>query len=159
MTRTKLQNELKKKRPFESAEQEAALNVVRTNDQLQIRFTRLFRDYGLTPAQYNILRILRGEGKPLPILEIAHRTVTVVPGITGLIDRLEQAGFVMRKRCEQDRRVVFVEIADKGTKVLGQLDTPVLALHKTLMGHLSQVELKQLSRLLEKVRVPLSSAG
>ena len=66
-----------------------ALSLLRTNDQLQIRFARLFREHGLTPSQYNILRILRGEARPLPILEIAGRTVTVVPGITGLIDRLE----------------------------------------------------------------------
>src|SRR6476469_6214516 len=89
MTQPKLQNELKKKRPFESPEQEAALNVLRTNDQLQIRFARLFREFGLTPSQYNVLRILRGEGQPLPCLEVADRMVAAVPGITGLIDRLE----------------------------------------------------------------------
>jgi DNA-binding MarR family transcriptional regulator len=150
-----LQHELKKKRPFDSPAQEAALSVLRTNDQLQIRFGRLFRDYGLTSSQYNILRILRGEGKPLPILEIADRTVTVVPGITGLIDRLEQAGFVNRVRCEKDRRVIYVGITQKGTKTLSELDEPVLALHQTLMGHLSQVELQELCRLLEKVRQPL----
>ena len=54
--------------------------------------------HGLTPSQYNILRILRGEGKPLPIREIASRIIAVVPGITGLIDRLERAGFVNRLR-------------------------------------------------------------
>jgi MarR family transcriptional regulator, 2-MHQ and catechol-resistance regulon repressor len=75
MTQQKLQNELTKKRPFDSPEQEAALNLVRTSDQLQIRFSRLLREYGLTPAQSNILRILRGEGQPLPILKIASRTV------------------------------------------------------------------------------------
>ena len=67
-----LQRELKKKRPFESLEQEATLNVLRTNDQFQIRFSRLLRPLDLTPSQYNILRILRGEGVPLPILEIAR---------------------------------------------------------------------------------------
>src|ERR1700731_3141278 len=97
MTTPKLQHELKKKRPFESPEEEALLSVVRTSDQLQIRSARLLREYGRTsPPQYNILRILRGEGKPLPILEIASRTITVVPGITGLIDRLERAGIVNR---------------------------------------------------------------
>ncbi len=94
MTASRLQRELKKRRPFESLEQKASLNLLRTNDQLQIRFARLFREFGLTPSQYNVLRILRGEGQPLPILEIASRTITVVPGITGLIDRLEEAGFV-----------------------------------------------------------------
>ncbi len=152
MSAKRLQKELKKRRPFESAEQEATLNLLRTCDQVQIRFARLFRQHDLTPSQYNILRILRGEGKPLPILEIADRTVTVVPGITGLIDRLEQAGLVRRDRCLQDRRVVYVAITEQGTKTLSELDKPVLALHKSLMGPLSPIELKDLNRLLEKVR-------
>lgn len=155
MTHPKLQHELKKKRPFDSLEQATTLNIVRTSDQLQIRFTRLFREHGLTPSQYNILRILRGEGKPLPILEIAERTVTVVPGITGLIDRLEQAELVMRHRCETDRRVVYIELTGRATKLLSELDAPVVALHEKLLGHLSKAELQELSRLLEKVRGPL----
>jgi DNA-binding MarR family transcriptional regulator len=154
MTTPKLQHELKKKRPFESPEQEAALNLVRTSDQLQIRFARLFREYGLTPSQYNVLRILRGEGKPLPILEIASRTITVVPGITGLIDRLEQAEFVNRLRCDKDRRVIYVALTDRGSEVLAALDEPLLELHRKVLGHLSQGELKDLIRLLEKVRQP-----
>src|ERR1041385_3271068 len=105
MTTPKLQHELKKKRPFESLDQEAALSVVRTSDQLQIRFARLLREYGLTPSQYNVLRILRGEGKPLPILEVADRMLAVVPGITGLIDRLEGMGLLVRERSTEDRRV------------------------------------------------------
>src|SRR6516165_10494609 len=151
MTAPKLQHELKKKRPFESLEQEAALGILRTSDQLQIRFARLFRDHGLTPSQYNVLRILRGEGQPLPILEIANRTIAVVPGITGVIDRLEQAGFVARARCEKDRRVIHVSLTDNGRAALAGLDEPLLTLHRELLGHLTQTELKELIRLLEKV--------
>ncbi len=157
MKTPKLQHELKKKRPFESPEQEAALSVLRTGDQLQIRFARLLRERGLTPSQYNVLRILRGEGKPLPILEIASRTITVVPGITGLIDRLEQAGFVRRVRCEEDRRVIYVALTDHGTRTLAALDGPLTALHHKLLGHLSPAELGELVRLLEKVRAPLTT--
>src|SRR5580692_5802847 len=135
---TKLQHELKKKRPFESPGQEATLNIVRTSDRLQIRCARLLREHDLTPSQYNVLRILRGEGKPLPILEIASRTITVVPGITGLIDRLEKAGLVSRLRCEKDRRVIFVALTDQATKTLADLDEPLIALHQKLLGHLSQ---------------------
>jgi DNA-binding MarR family transcriptional regulator len=156
---TKLQHELKKKRPFESLEEEAALSVLRTGDQLQIRFARLLREHGLTPSQYNVLRILRGEGNPLPILEIASRTITVVPGITGLIDRLEQAGFVNRVRCAKDRRVIYVALADHGTKTLAELDMPLAELRQKMLGHLSGAELKELIRLLEKVREPLAEDG
>src|SRR6516162_4190483 len=159
MTTPKLQHELKKKRPFELLEEEAALNIVRTSDQLQIRLARLLREFGLTsPTQYNILRILRGEGKPLPILEIASRTISVVPGITGLIDRLEQAGFVRRLRCEKDRRVIYVALTDQGIKTLADLDEPLLALHRTLTGHMSQGDLKDLIALLQMLREPWAAA-
>ena len=156
MTTSRLQQEIKKKRPFEAVEQEALLNLVRTNDQISIRFGRLFREHGLTPAQYNILRILRGEGKPLPILEIASRTLTVVPGITGLIDRLEQAGYVNRVRCEKDRRVIYVAITETALGRLAELDEPVADLHRQLACGLTAGELKELSRLLEKLRAPLA---
>ena len=147
-----LARELKKRKPFELLEQEAHLNLIRTADQLQIRFVRLFRTHGITVQQYNILRILRGEGRPLPILDIAERMVTVVPGITGLIDRLEEAGLVERKRCDKDRRVIYVGVTARGLKILENLDRPVLDLHRKLLGHLPRAELKELIRLLEKVR-------
>ena len=151
-----LQHEIKKKTPFDLPEQEAMLNLLRTTDQLQIRFARLFRRFGLTPQQYNILRILRGEGKPLPILEIAARMITVVPGITGLIDRLETAELVARKRCSEDRRVIYVAITPKAAALLDQIDEPLLNLHREVLGHMSREELDSLTQLLEKVRAPLT---
>src|SRR4051794_13544577 len=155
----KLQDELRKREPFASAEQEAVLGLFRTSDRMQHRFARLFRKYKLTPSQYNILRILRGEGKALPCLEIAQRTITVVPGITGLIDRLEEAGLVTRQRSEEDRRVVHVSITQAGLDVLDRLDTPLLELHRGLMSHLSGEELTELIRLLEKARQSCEEEG
>jgi MarR family transcriptional regulator, 2-MHQ and catechol-resistance regulon repressor len=151
MTST-LQSEIKKKQPFELPEQEAMLNILRTADRLQIRFARLFRKFGLTPQQYNVLRIVRGEGRPLPILEIAARMITVVPGITGLIDRLEAANLVERKRCDEDRRVTYVAVTPQALDILEQIDGPLEELHKQTLGHLTPDELSTLSRLLEKAR-------
>ena len=153
MAANRLQNELKK-RPFESPEQEAVLNILRTSDQFDNRLGRLFREFGLTPSQYNVLRILRGEGQPLPSLEIADRMIQVVPAITGLIDRLEKQGLVTRRHCTEDRRVVYVAITDKALAILQRVDEPLDELHRGLMGHLSRTELKELSRLLEKARHP-----
>jgi MarR family 2-MHQ and catechol resistance regulon transcriptional repressor len=150
-----LESELKKRCPFESRAQEVVLNLLRSNDRIQLRFARLFGRHGLTPAQYNILRILRGEGKPLPILEIASRTIAVVPGITGLIDRLEKKGLVARERCATDRRVIFVAPTEKGLSLLGALDEPVESLHERVVAHLSGDEMTELIRLLEKARQPL----
>jgi DNA-binding MarR family transcriptional regulator len=148
----KLHQEIRKREPFASAEQEAVLNLFRTSDRMQHRFARLFREYGLTPSQYNILRILRGEGKAMPCLEIAQRTITVVPGITGLIDRLEQSGLVTRQRSEEDRRVVNVSITTAGEEVLARLDEPLLELHRKMLAHFSAQEMAELTRLLEKAR-------
>ncbi len=155
----RLQEELKKRQPFEIPEQEAVLNLFRTSDRLHHRFARLFREYGLTPSQYNILRILRGEGAPLPCLEIAQRTITVVPGITGLIDRLEDAGLVSRQRSEEDRRVVNVSITQAGLDVLSRLDQPLLELHRKVMAMFSEAEVVELTRLLEKARQPCEEEG
>lgn len=150
---TSLQRELKKRRPFEVPEQEVMLNLMRTADVFGLRFTRLFREFDLTPPQYNILRILRGEGgEGLPCLEIAGRMVTCAPDITRLIDRLEKAGLVARDRSTSDRRVVFVRITPKGLDVLDRLDGPVLDLHRRLISHLSNNEMAELNRLLVKAR-------
>lgn len=155
----KLQTELKKRRPFERLEPEAVLNIARTADRFNICFSRLFREFGLTSSQYNVLRILRGEGKPLPILEIADRMLAVVPGITGLIDRLEAQGWVCRERSTEDRRIIYVAITPRGIELLASLDEPEAALHKKLIGHLSADELSTLIRLLEKARQAPSAAA
>ncbi len=152
MSENQLQKELKKRDPFDSPQQLATLNILRTSDLIENRLGRLFREFGLTPSQYNVLRILRGEGTPLPSLEIADRMIQVVPAITGLIDRLEKQELVKRRRCTEDRRVVFVEITAKALKILAKIDEPLNALHQALMQGLSLKELNALSRLLEKSR-------
>lgn len=159
MARGRLQQEIKKRNAFESAEQEALLNLVRTSDRFQTNMARLFRKYGLTPSQYNVLRILRGEGKPLPCLEIADRLIAAVPGITGLLDRLEAAGLIGRERSREDRRVVFAAITPEGLELLGRLDAPLDNEHKRLIGHLTRAELTELIRLLEKARESVSEGS
>ena len=152
MTANRLQHELKKKNPFDLLEQEACLNLFRTSDLLQNKMGKFMRTYGLTPSQYNILRILRGEGKPLPSLEIASRMIQVVPAITGLVDRLETQGFVKRDRCSADRRVVYITITDMGLELLDRIDEPLREIHQQMLADLSEDEMRALSDILEKIR-------
>ncbi len=153
--KSRLQNELKKNLPFISLKEEALLNIMRTSDQMENRIGKTFRDFGLTASQYNVLRILRGAGEPLPALEIASRLIQVVPAITGLVDRLEKQNLVVRKRCTEDRRVVYVEITKKALKIVDSLDQPLAKIQEELLGHMNQKELKELIRLLEKARESL----
>lgn len=150
-----LQHDLGKKRPFESPEKEAMLNIARTSDQFQNRFGKLFRQFGLTGSQHNVLRILRGEGRPMRCDEIRSRMIQVVPAMTGLLDRLEKDGLVTRTRCEKDGRVIYVDLTAKARTVLQRIDGPLTELYEECLGHLSKAELEQLSALLEKARQSL----
>jgi DNA-binding MarR family transcriptional regulator len=152
---SKLQAEIKKRRPFELPEQEAFLNLLRTHSLLTADFDRLFKQYGLSAPKYNVLRILRGAGGDgLPSLEIAERMITRVPDVTRIVDRLLASGHVKRRRTRDDLRVVRVSITPKGLDVLAKLDQPITQLHRKQMKHLSRAELAKLSRLLEKARTP-----
>jgi DNA-binding MarR family transcriptional regulator len=157
MAAKSLQQDLGKKKPFESPEKEAMLNIARTSDQFQNRFGKLFREFGLTGSQHNVLRILRGEGRPMQCQEIRSRMIQVVPAMTGLLDRLEKDGFVTRTRCEKDGRVVHVDLTTKAKTVLQKIDGPLTDLYEECLGHLSRAELEQLSSLLEKARKSLRS--
>jgi len=153
MHATGLAEEIGKVRPFERPEDEAYLNLLRTTQVLTAPVERMFREHGLSEATYNVLRILRGAGKPgLPSQEIGARMVARVPDVTRLVDRLQDEGLVARGRVATDRRIVLVSITPQGLKLLGALDDPATELVKRLLGHLTRQELAELNRLLVKAR-------
>lgn len=155
MAKSVLQEELRKKHPFASLEQEVALNLLRTVDHLNQDIQALLHRHGISGPQYNVLRILRGHGGDgLPCWEIVAQMVARMPDITRLVDRLEQAGFVCRTRSQTDRRVVRVSITAAGLELLAALDQPIVELHRGQLAHLTRGELAELNRLLVKVRRP-----
>ena len=147
-----LQNELGKRRPFEVVEQEAMLALMRTSDLLENRMARLFREHGVTPTQYNVLRILRGEGKPMPCLEVAQRMIQVAPAITRVVDQLLKLDLITKTQSDTDRRVYEIDLTPAARKLLKKMDTPVIELHKKLMETVSKSDMKELVRILELVR-------
>jgi DNA-binding MarR family transcriptional regulator len=159
MGRSPLQDEVKKRHPFDAPEQEVALNLMKTAESLQAGFARLFKQHQISGAQYNVLRILRGAGTDLPCLEIAGRMISHLPDITRLVDRLEARGLVERCRPQEDRRLVLVRITKEGMALLAELDDPVLALHRRQLGHLTAEEMAEFNRLLVKARRPECEAA
>src|SRR6516165_8321070 len=111
-----IRQELKQRRAFTSAEQEAMLGIRMVAARLLAPWERFLKtEADLTTSQYNVLRILRGSHpRALPAGEIGERTVARDPDITRLVDRLDARGLVTRTRSEQDRRVVEVEITGDG---------------------------------------------
>ncbi len=148
-----MQREIKQTRPFAAPSQEATIALMRTADLVRRSIASVIEPYGITPQQYNVLRILRGAGADgLPTLEIAERMIEQTPGITRLIDRLEAKKLVRRVRCEKDRRQVFCHITDEGLSVLAELDRPIRDAEDASLTTLSERQLTQLLSLLERAR-------
>jgi DNA-binding MarR family transcriptional regulator len=148
-----LRTDIKQRRPFDSAEQEAHLNIERTAAVLSHAFADALKEHGITPTQYNVLRILRGAGKDgLCRNEVRDRMVAQVPDVTRLLDRLEDAGLIERERSTEDRRQVGTRITQKGLLLLSELDAPVAEIHRRQLGHLSAMQLKTLAELLTLAR-------
>ena len=139
------------KRP--SPEQEVFLNVLRAADALTRGLEELLKPHGLSPTQYNVLRILRGAGEGgFACREIGDRMINRDPDMTRLLDRMEQHGLITRHRQTDDRRVVCSQVTPDGLRVLKELDAPVLKLHRDQLGHLGTEKLRLLSNLLEAAR-------
>jgi DNA-binding MarR family transcriptional regulator len=146
--------ELGKRNPFDNLAVEAVLNIARTSAVLTGEAEHLLKEHGITGPQYNALRILRGEGQPMQVYQIAERMVTPQSDITRLVDRLEKSGLVTRERCGDDRRVVWVTLTSAGKSIVKKLDRPLVELHDRQFQHLSQRDLKTLNELLFRVRHP-----
>lgn len=150
--RTTLQKEIRQKKPFRSRNQEAVIAIVRTADVLKRRF-RMVESFGVTGQQYNVLRILRGaRPEPLPTMEIARRMIENTPGITGLLDRLEEKGFVTRVRDADDRRCSRCSITQKGLDLLAEMDAPVSKAEEEALSVLDAADVNRLIDILEAVR-------
>ena len=156
---SRLQRELKQNRPFHAPTQEAAVSLMRTADLVRRSIASVVEPHGITPQQYNVLRILRGAGDAgLPTLEIAERMIEQTPGITRLIDRLEAKKLVLRERCLTDRRQVFCRITRDGLSLLARLDDPIRDAEKVALAELTERQLSQLLSLLDRARSGLHAA-
>jgi len=108
---------------------------------------------GLTAAQYNVLRILRGAGPSgLACREIGERMISRDPDITRLLDRMEKRNLITRKRQSDDRRVVKTFVTPRGLELLKILDRPVSVLHKRQFHGIPIAKLKALAAMLEEIR-------
>jgi DNA-binding MarR family transcriptional regulator len=148
-----LSEEISQKKPWRSREQEAFLNLLRTADTLARAEVDLLKTVGLSPNQYNALRVLRGAGSDgVTCSDLGSRLIERDPDVTRMIDKLEERGLMRRQRDARDRRVYRNVITDAGLELLGSLDEPLDAMHKKQLGHLSAGKLEMLITLLEEAR-------
>ncbi len=126
--------------------------LLKASDSLASQADQLIKANGLTSAQYNVLRILRGAGpEGLPCNTIAERMISRDPDMTRLLDRMEKRDVIARERQKEDRRVVKARITDEGLKLLKKMDAPIRELHKSQFAHMTSARLKTLMDLLTEV--------
>jgi DNA-binding MarR family transcriptional regulator len=129
--------------------------ILKAADTLGSEAETLLKSAGLTAAQYNVLRILRGaEPDGLACHAIGDRMISRDPDITRLLDRMAKPGWITRERQSDDRRVVKTRITKRGLELLKQLDQPVHNTHKRQFRHVSAARLKLLAELLEEIQLP-----
>ncbi len=148
-----IQQEIQQTRPFHSRSQEAVIALLRTASVVSRRFARLVEPHGVSLAQFNVLRILRGAGhEGLPTLAIRDRMIDEGSTVTRLLDKLELAGLVTRDRSRPDRRQVLCRITPAGEALLTRLDPDIEAANEAAMAMLDDAEVAQLLDLLASVR-------
>jgi DNA-binding MarR family transcriptional regulator len=155
-----IQRELRQTKPFRSVAQEATVALLRTASVVNRAAERVIEPAGLSLAQYNALRIIRGAGTGgIATLSIRERMIDEGTTITRLLDKLENAGLIRRERTVPDRRQVMCYVTDAGRALLDDLDPRVNAMDEEAVSALSGEQLEQLIELLDILRASNAERG
>jgi DNA-binding MarR family transcriptional regulator len=137
---------------FRSQYQKVVVNLLYTSSWINSQQIQLFKPFDLTPAQYNVLRILRGQHpQPATVNLIIERMLDKMSNASRIVDKLLTKDLVVRHTCPSDRRMVHVSITEKGLKLLEEIDLTQCKWEESLQV-LSEQEANQLNLLLDKLR-------
>ncbi|PQJ77967.1 MarR family winged helix-turn-helix transcriptional regulator [Polaribacter porphyrae] len=137
------------KSKFKSNKVKALINIKYTSNWLSSKENEFFKPYGISPQQFNILRILRGAKERTKVQIVKDRMIERAPNATRLMDKLCDKKLIKRERCEHDRRVVYVKITNQGLELLSTIDENK---NLSFLEKLTEKEAAQLSDLLDKIR-------
>ncbi len=130
----------------------AVIEIMLTGNLVQERLSDALKPYNLSIAQFNVLRILRGQkGKPASLSCIHEKMIHKMSNTTRLVDKLIEKEFVERVICESNRRKVEITITPAGQKILLELDKVVSSTEDALMENLDKEEIQLLISLLGKI--------
>ena len=146
-----LEEDIKQER-FLSEHQKAAINLLYTGGWLYYINAVHLKKFGITPEQFNVLRILRGSHpKKLMLASITSRMLDKSSNATRLVEKLRQKNLVEREICENNRRQVDINITEKGLLLLKKIDSEESNWINTLKN-ISKPEAVELNRILDKLR-------
>ncbi len=140
-----------KQSKFRSEHHKMVLNIIYSANVIQVEQTRFFKQYDISPQQYNVLRILRGQyPKPVSIGLVQERMLDQMSNASRLVEKLKQKKLLTRRVCKEDRRQMDVCISEEGLKLLEVMDTRFGEVEKRV-SVLSEEEATQLNQLLDKL--------
>ena len=134
---------------FPNNKVKALLNIIYTSNWINSKQNDFFKPFGISPQQYNILRILRGANEAISVQTIKDRMLERAPNATRLMDKLCAKEMIERIACPNDRRVVHIKITKQGLKLLKQIDEDF---KDDVLKNLTLKEASTLSDLLDKIR-------
>ena len=141
-----------KQTKFKSEAHKAAVNIIYTFNWIDSKTRDFFKNYDLTPQQFNILRILRGQHpEPSTINLLKERMLDKMCDASRMVERLRLKNLLERHTCPNDRRSVDILITSKGLDLLNDIDAEFDKFNMHIM-HLQEEDLKQLNILLDKIR-------
>ncbi len=146
-----IDKDIKQQRQFRNEHHKAQVNLLFSSNWLMENIKKFLQSEDITPQQYNILRILRGNGKPLSTLQIRERMLDKMSDTSRIVDRLLKKHLVEKKTSQSDKRLVDVTISTKGLEVLQRLDDKNASLDG-IMFNITPAEAKTLNELLDKLR-------
>lgn len=137
---------------FKSEYEKAVVNLLFTAGWLEGLSIQRLKPYGISPQQFNVLRILRGSFPgALRLGDITERMLDKNSNATRLVEKLRQKGLIKREVCKHSRRQVDIWITQPGLDLLAQLDNQAEEWLKPLKG-ISKSEVQQLNNLLDQLR-------
>jgi DNA-binding MarR family transcriptional regulator len=140
-----------KQTKFVSQQQKAFLNLFYLSGLMKSAQARFFKQHDLSPEQYNILRILRGQyPNPANIGLLQDRMLDKMSNASRLVEKLKQKSLLSREECPKDRRQVEVLITQSGLDLLEYLDPAIRSFEMDFRG-LNEEELIKLNELLDKL--------
>ncbi len=137
---------------FTSEHQKAAINILFTASWLHSGNAARLKKHGITPEQFNVLRILRGSHPAkLMLADITRRMIDKSSNATRLVEKLRQKGLVERETCENNRRQVDISITSDGLELMKKIDAEEGYWLEALKG-ITKIEAVELNRILDKLR-------
>ena len=147
----RIEEAIQQKRPFRNEWQRAVVNLIFTTNWLTDHIREHLKPFGITLQQYNVLRILKGAGKPISTSDIRERLLDKMSDTSRMVDRLCQKGLVTRATCPGDKRLVDVMLSETGEQLLTELDGYNSQMDN-ILHNLTAAEVQQLNELLDKIR-------